>query len=75
MYFLCGHLYWFGDSERDAFAPTEFRIQVHHTKFLKRVHNLFILIDSVVIYNHFRRSQPPVSLKMTSHQRKYQNRS
>ena len=73
-FFLCWHLHRVENTKWDAFAFRKFRIQVHQRKFLKRVRDLFILMDSVVINIHFRRSQPPVSLKMTSHQRKYWNR-
>ena len=56
--FLCGHLYWLGHTIRDTFALTKSRIEVHHKKFLKGSRDSFILMDSVVVYIHFRRIQP-----------------
>ena len=54
------------DTKRNAFILTAFWIQVHHIKFLKRVCDLFILIDSVVKHVHFKRRQTLVSLKLTN---------
>ena len=54
------------DAKRNAFILTDFWILVHHIKFLKRVCDLFILIDSVVKHVHFKRRQTLVSLKMTN---------
>ena len=54
-FFVRGHLFWSGDTKRDAFVLADTQIQVL---------DLLLSMDSEVIYIHFRRSQLPVSLKM-----------